>query len=158
MLEGSGPVALFIPTFECVCVCGSPPFVLPHKQEVQEDARKRSTISSDEEFYCFFSRCAEGYWGEEDSGSPSLDKPIKSEDGECGGESSTEKCCGRFGPVRKERRAACLEDFKCTSDPCKVWTYLASKTCFIFSATPEIGPFDSISSSTPNSSGWNSSP
>ncbi|CAN0353634.1 unnamed protein product, partial [Laminaria digitata] len=62
--------------------------------------------------------CAEEHWGEEGSGSPSLDKPVRSEEGECGGENSTEKCCGRFGPL-KERRAACLEDFKCTSDPCK---------------------------------------
>lgn len=65
-------------------------------------------------------RCSEGYWGEEGSGSPSLDKPIKSEDGECGGQSSTEGCCGVFGS-RKERREACREDFRCTSDPCKVY-------------------------------------
>lgn len=70
-------------------------------------------------------RCTDGYWGEEDSGSPSLDKPIKSEDGECGGENSTEACCGRFGH-REERRAACLEDFKCTNDPCKVSAAAAS--------------------------------
>lgn len=63
--------------------------------------------------------CADGYWGEEGSGSPSLDKPIKSEDGDCGGASSTEDCCGMFGD-RKERREACREDFRCTSDPCKV--------------------------------------
>ncbi|CAM9826795.1 unnamed protein product, partial [Ectocarpus fasciculatus] len=62
--------------------------------------------------------CAAGYWGEEESGSPSLDKPIKSEDGVCGGEKSTESCCGTFGYM-KERRAACVEDFKCTNDPCK---------------------------------------
>ncbi|CAM9839205.1 unnamed protein product, partial [Ectocarpus sp. 4 AP-2014] len=62
--------------------------------------------------------CAAGYWGEEESGSPSLDKPIKSEDGACGGENSTESCCGTFGYM-KERRAACVEDFKCTDDPCK---------------------------------------
>lgn len=68
---------------------------------------------------CFFGRCAAGYWGEEESGSPSLDKPIKSEDGACGGENSTESCCGTFGYM-KERRAACVEDFKCTNDPCKV--------------------------------------
>lgn len=70
-------------------------------------------------FFCFLYRCAAGYWGEEDSGSPSLDKPIKSEDGACGGENSTESCCGTFGYM-KERRAACVEDFKCTNDPCKV--------------------------------------
>ncbi|CAM9488295.1 unnamed protein product, partial [Scytosiphon promiscuus] len=77
--------------------------------------------------------CTDGHWGEEDSGSPSLDKPIKSEDGECGGESSTEACCGRFGH-RAERRAACLEDFKCTDDPCKGNTCDENSWCSVKSA------------------------
>ena len=66
-------------------------------------------------------RCTGGFWGEKGSGSPSLDdKPIKMEDGTCGGEQSTDSCCGRYLPYNVERMAKCREDFKCTSDPCKV--------------------------------------
>ncbi|CAN0206003.1 unnamed protein product [Ascophyllum nodosum] len=96
-------------TDECMLPVGQP---MRHK--CHGSTVCRNTLGS---YEC---ECTGGFWGEKGSGSPSLDdKPIKMEDGTCGGEQSTDSCCGRYLPYNVERMAKCREDFKCTSDPCK---------------------------------------